>query len=41
MMFFMTLSAILVATKFLDYCLNLLAERLAYLRQTREEDSAS
>jgi hypothetical protein len=41
MMFFMTLSAILVATKFLDYCLNLLAERLAYLRQTREEDSDS
>ena len=32
MMFFMLLSAILAATKFLDHCLNLLAERLAYLR---------
>jgi len=32
MMFFLTLSAILAATKFLDHCLNLLAERLAYLR---------
>lgn len=33
MMFCLTLSVTLVATKFLDYCLNLLAERLQYLRQ--------
>ena len=45
MMFFLTLSAILAATKFLDHCLNLLAERLAYLRgiaalEEREREQA-
>ena len=35
MMFLLTVSAILVATKFLDYCLNLLADRLHYLRHRR------
>ena len=37
MMFFLTLSAILAATKFLDHCLNLLAERLTYLREAPDE----
>jgi glycosyltransferase involved in cell wall biosynthesis len=35
MMFLLSVSATLVATKFLDYCLNLLADRLAYLREDR------
>lgn len=35
MLFFLLVSAILVATKFLDHCLNLLAERLQYLRGER------
>ncbi len=35
MLLFLSVSAILVVTKFLDHCLNLLAERLQYLRGER------